>query len=107
MFVQVMYGETAVFKQLFKTKHGSFRQVDEGVYKVFAQLSTTKEDELDIQYDNLFFIPGSHYVPPYIGKYICENDSEAEQRVSKALTKGFYLDIVQLNQFIDQESHNV
>lgn len=79
MFAQVMYGETAVFKQMFKTKLDSFKQVDESVYKVFAKLATTKEDELVIQYENLFFIPGSHYVPPYISKYICENDSEAEQ----------------------------
>ncbi|WP_280772274.1 TorD/DmsD family molecular chaperone [Salipaludibacillus daqingensis] len=85
LFAQVMYGETDVLKHLFKTQNESFQQLDEDVLRLFELLSKTKEEELQIQYDNLFFIPGSYYVPPYLGKYACENDSEGEQQLLEKL----------------------
>jgi len=87
LFAQVMYGDTAVLKQLFKTEGDIFQQVDEEVQSLFGQLEMTHEEELAIQYENLFYIPGSHYVPPYVGKYIYENDPEGEQQLLENLAE--------------------
>ncbi|MCE7790830.1 molecular chaperone TorD family protein [Salipaludibacillus sp. CUR1] len=79
VFARVMYGETDFLINLVEEYNEGLAGLDESLLNVLHQVGTTPEEELAFQYDNLFFIPGSHYVPPFAGTFIYPDNQEGEE----------------------------
>ncbi|GEL06954.1 molecular chaperone TorD family protein [Salisediminibacterium halotolerans] len=66
---KLMYGETAEVKHLLLTHESMLNNLDDESVQLFAELLNTDDEELTVQYENLFYIPGRYYVPPYMTVY--------------------------------------
>lgn len=54
--------------------------VDDPISSIVNELRTTPLEELEIQYDNLFVVPASFFVPPFAAHYLPFKDEEEEDQ---------------------------
>lgn len=86
IYARCFYGQVDVIKAMVDTGEAT-GEVDEDVRHLLHQLRETPEEELTLQYENLFFIPGPYYVPPYVSVYL--DDEEANGSTVHQLS-GYY-----------------
>lgn len=82
IYARCFYGQVDLLSQLIDTEEKA-DGVDEDIRQLLHQLVETPGEELKLQYDNLFFIPGPYYAPPYASVYLDQDKEDEEQLVHR------------------------
>ncbi|WP_170169125.1 molecular chaperone TorD family protein [Mesobacillus subterraneus] len=64
--------------------------VPAGLREELAFHSSYERDEVQLWYDNHFFIPGDHFVSPYFSSYVTNNEDEEARRHDLLCLIGLY-----------------
>ncbi|AOM84104.1 TorD/DmsD family molecular chaperone [Salisediminibacterium beveridgei] len=69
IYARCFHGQIELINDLIQTGE-TLEGMNEDVRELLHQLEVTPDDEVQMQYDNLFFIPGPCYAPPYVSFYL-------------------------------------
>ncbi|MBB5171924.1 TorD/DmsD family molecular chaperone [Texcoconibacillus texcoconensis] len=88
-FARMLYGETEFLKELAEQDLEAFEQFDEKLIKLLKEAANVPEEELAFQYENLLYIPGHYYAPPFAAQYLYKNDPEKEEQLLREIASWY------------------
>ncbi|UYZ22810.1 molecular chaperone TorD family protein [Mesobacillus jeotgali] len=81
---------TSIWLGDWDTYEAFMNDVPEGMRKELSFHSLYNRDEVQLWYDNHFFIPGDHFVSPYFSSYTKNNEDEEARRHELLCLIGLY-----------------
>ncbi len=81
---------TSIWLGDWDTYEAFMNDVPEGMRKGLSFHSLYNRDEVQLWYDNHFFIPGDHFVSPYFSSYTKKNEDEEARRHELLCLIGLY-----------------
>lgn len=94
IYARCFHGQVELINDLIQTGE-TLEGMHEEMRELLHQLDVTPDDEVQMQYDNLFFIPGPFYAPPYVSVYLDharEDQSAAVHSLSDCYDRFGFLD---------------
>ena len=81
---------TSIWLGDWDTYEAFMNDVPEGMQEELTFHSFYNRDEVQLWYDNHFFIPGDHFVSPYFSSYAKNNEDEEARRLELLCLIGLY-----------------
>jgi TorA maturation chaperone TorD len=81
---------TSIWLGEWDTYEAFMDDIPEGMRKELTFHSLYNRDEVQLWYDNHFFIPGDHFVSPYFSSYVKNNEDEEARRHELLCLIGLY-----------------
>ncbi|UCZ52458.1 molecular chaperone TorD family protein [Bacillus shivajii] len=88
LFAHFFYGNFDHVKELLNRDLPSI--ILEEIGPIITKSKNTSDEEFKVQYENLFYIPGPHYVPPYVASHLHDkHDDQSETAFLETLAKRY------------------